>query len=190
MPQTPKKKKEYLTIYPEDSSTIMVPIRSATFEISVDFVIPSSILKQSYVVTLQFGSLGPPSYAVWTGVVDCYKNGTKFTVVAREPGIFYQTPIPFWVFDPTTEYQCSVHLSMSGLERENSFVHQEANADNLLDASTTGGHPEEGLGIYIEKFTRSPSAADEGHDIREDYFKNHKHYPAVFQFCSLLIETL
>ena len=80
--------------------------------------------------------------------------------------------------------------SVAGLERENSFVHQEANADNLLDASTTGGHPEEGLGIYIEKFTRSPSAADEGHDIREDYFKNHKHYPAVFQFCSLLIETL
>ena len=81
MPQTPKKKKEYLTIYPEDSSTIMVPIRSATFEISVDFVIPSSILKQSYVVTLQFGSLGPPSHAVWTGVVDCYKNGTKFVSI-------------------------------------------------------------------------------------------------------------
>ena len=78
MPQTPKKKKEYLTIYPQDSSTIMVPIRSTTFEISVDFVIPSSILEQLYVVTLQFGSLGPPSYAVWTGVVDCYKNGTKF----------------------------------------------------------------------------------------------------------------
>ena len=81
MPRTPKKKKEYLTIYPQDSNTIMVPITNATFEISVDFVIPSSILEQLYFVILQFGALGPPSHAVWTVMVDC--NGNRTTVCCR-----------------------------------------------------------------------------------------------------------
>ena len=75
-PHRPKKVKRYLTIYPQDSRTIMVPITRTTFEINVDLAMPASVLDEKYTGTLQVGALGLAANASWTIVLDCYHNGT------------------------------------------------------------------------------------------------------------------